>query len=119
MVGVQFCDSNLPYLRNCVLLTMHWPFGPNLQDISSYRQGLVGLVVSDKHETSFTFTRRVFGVLSLKLNVDSVTGKLPRIEVSMDAQDHDGAHEGDGFTARASQSRHTVEIVQSLENRLV
>lgn len=119
MVGVQFCDSNLPSLRNCVLLTIHWPFGPNLQDISSYRQGPVGLAVSDRHETSLTFTRRVFGVLALKLNVGSVTGEPPRIEVSMDAQDHDGAHEGDGFTARSSQSRYTVEIVQSLENRLV
>jgi hypothetical protein len=102
VAGVQLCDSNLRSLRNCVLLTMHWPSGPNRLDFSGDCQGPVQSAVSDVHGTNLTFPRRVFGVLGLMLNVDSVTGEPPRIEVSMDAQDHDGAHEGDGFTARAS-----------------
>jgi hypothetical protein len=66
----------------------------------------VGSAVSDVHDTASIVARILVGALALLSNVDSVIREPPGIEVSMDAQDQDGARYGDAFTACASQSRH-------------
>ena len=65
----------------------------------------VGSEESDVHETDSTVAKTVVGVLVLLSNVDSVSRELPGIEVSIDAQDQDGARYGDAFTACASHRR--------------
>jgi hypothetical protein len=64
----------------------------------------VGSVESDIHDTDSTVASTVVGTLVLPSKVDSVSRDAPGIEVSIDAQDQDGARYGEAFAAWASHS---------------
>jgi hypothetical protein len=52
VVGMQFCDSNLPSLRKCILLIVHGPFGIIYKTFPLIVTLPVGPAVSDVRGTN-------------------------------------------------------------------